>query len=91
MASFVKSLKGLPVPELCVAAGLAALSVPCFNRAREQRDFADRIESEYPSQSEYIRSKAEFPEGLGKTFAWSGAIIGAVSLLSMQGKAGQKE
>jgi hypothetical protein len=86
MALSAKSLKGVRLPELCVAAGLAALSVPCFNRAREQQDFADRIQAEYPSQSKYIRSNAEFPRALGKTFAVSAALIFAWNIPSIRNK-----
>jgi hypothetical protein len=91
MASFANSLKGVRVPELCVAAGLAALSVPCFDRAKEQREFADRIVSDYPSQSAYIRSNAEFPEALGKTFAWSAAVVFLFSIAGIRGTTEQKD
>lgn len=72
MAKFTDNVR---VPELVISLSMATLSVPCFEAARDQRKLADDIQREYPGQSEYIRTNAELPQGLGNTLAGTAALV----------------
>lgn len=75
MANITPSLKNVRGPELVLSLSMATLSLPCYQAARDQRNLADDIQREYPSQSEYIRTNAELPQGLGNTLAGTAALI----------------
>jgi hypothetical protein len=80
MSRFDEPLKYVRLPEFVVSLGLAALSLPCYEEAGEQRTLADSLKDTNPSQSEYIHSKAAFPEALGDTFAVTAALVFPCSL-----------
>lgn len=75
MANVTPALRHVRVPELVLSLSMATLSLPFYQAARDQRKFADDIQREYPSQSEYIRANAELPQALGNTLAVSAALV----------------
>ncbi len=77
MSLLNKCSEYVKLPELICVAGFAALSIPCYREAARANALADSIESTNPSQSDYIRTNAALPEGLGDTFAGT-AIVTAL-------------
>ena len=75
MANITPYLKNVRGPELVISLSMAALSLPCYEAARAQRKLADDIQREYQGQSEYIRTNAELPQGLGNTLACTAALV----------------
>lgn len=75
MSRFSDPLQYVKLPEMITSLSLAALSLPCYRAANDQRDLAERLKAEYPSQSEYIQNNAALPQALGNTLAGTAAVV----------------